>query len=276
MQNRPRAVQAFFRRSVIRRRMPFTETRVRVQHPCPYCDLSVAFPDVELDLWTSTRSDVFLITAPTPSRLRDMVRAMRQILSARALAFDGSSALVVTHKARWDFPPSVTGLADRRGVWLVPPTLYLGGWETYRAIAPTQAALRAFVVDVKKVGAVEVLSHRARDQLEGIRSLGTVPVHLLDGVTQRQLHVLVTAIERGLFELPVKEKMDRVAMREGLSRSTFGEHLRKAEMQILQNAYPFLKLQDRTAISAASPVLGRPRGAGGESPVGNPAEPGRE
>ncbi len=248
--------------------MPFTETRVRVQHPCPYCDLSVAYPDVEMDLWTSTRSDVFLITARSSTSLRETVRAMRETIGVRTMTVEGSSALVVTHKARWKFPPSVTGIADRHGLWPIPPTLYMGGWETYRILAPTQAALRAFVADVRKVGTVEVLSHRARDQLESVRSLASVPIHLAEGMTGRQLHILVTAIERGLFELPSKETLDSIAAREGLSRSTFGEHLRKAEMQILMNAFPFLKLQDQASVSETGPTLGRPRGARGESPVG--------
>jgi hypothetical protein len=37
--------------------------------------------------------------------------------------------------------------------------------------------------------------------------------------------------------------MDKVAECSGLSRSTFGEHLRKGELQIMRNLYPFLKLR---------------------------------
>jgi len=47
----------------------------------------------------------------------------------------------------------------------------------------------------------------------------------------------------GLFEVPARTKMDDVAKAMGLSRSTLGEHLRKAELQMLRNSYPFLKLR---------------------------------
>ena len=232
--------------------MAFLETRLRVRHPCPYCNLSVAFPDVEMDLWTSTRSDMFHVTATSPEALRKALRAMKSSIGARSITYGASSALVLTHRARWAYPPSVTGIADRHNVWLVPPVVYLGGWETYRALSPTQNALRRFIADVKKVGTLEVLSHRSRDRLDGIRSLGTLPVHLFEGLTERQIHILVAAIEGGLFDLPARQKMDRVAERQGLSRSTFGEHLRKAETQVLRNSYPFLKLRDQTG--SARPV----------------------
>ncbi len=227
--------------------MAFLETRVRVQHPCPYCNLSVAFPDVEMDLWTSTRSDVFHVTATTPERLRTALGAMRESIGARKVTYGESSALVITHRAQWAYPPSVTGIADRHNVWLVPPVVYLGGWETYRALSPSQGPLQRFVAEVRKVGTVEVLSHVTRERLDGIRSLGTVPVHLYEGLTDRQIHILVTALEAGLFDLPARETMDTVAAREGLSRSTYGEHLRKAETQILRNSFPLLKLRDQTA-----------------------------
>jgi predicted DNA binding protein len=54
----------------------------------------------------------------------------------------------------------------------------------------------------------------------------------------------VLAFENGLLDIPAKARMDRVARGEGVSRSTFGEHLRKAQLQLIRNSYPFLKLRD--------------------------------
>ena len=116
-----------------------------------------------------------------------------------------------------------------------------------RARSPPRTALRRFIAEVRKVGTAEVLSHRSRDRLDGIRSLGAVPVHLFEGLTERQIHILVTAIEGGLLEFPARVKRDRVAARQGLSRFAFGELLRKVETQVLRNSYPFLKLLDQIA-----------------------------
>src|SRR2546427_3371452 len=145
--------------------MPFLDTRVRVQHPCPYCDLSVAFPDVEMALWTSTRSDVFHIAAPEPARLQRVLRAMLETIGARRITQEGTSALVVTHQARWTYPPSVTRLADRRGLWGVPPTIFFCGWATDRVDSPTIGGLREFVAGGKKTGADEGLAPSAPGQL---------------------------------------------------------------------------------------------------------------
>src|SRR5947199_9528707 len=119
--------------------MPFLDTRVRVQHPCPYCDLSVAFPDVELALWTSTQSDVFHVAAPSAAELQRVLRAMLETIGARRITQEGTSALVVTHQARWTYLPSVTKVAERRGPLVVPPAIYFRGWVPYRVVSPTMA-----------------------------------------------------------------------------------------------------------------------------------------
>src|SRR2546425_10534579 len=107
--------------------MPFLDTRVRVQHPCPYCDLSVAFPDVELALWTSTQSDVFHVPAPSPPDFQRVLRAMLETIGARRMTQEDTSAFVVTHQTLWTYPPRVTMIADRRGLWVVPTMIYFVG-----------------------------------------------------------------------------------------------------------------------------------------------------
>src|SRR5256712_12281327 len=103
---------------------------------------------------------------------------MLETIGARRITQEGTSALVVTHQARWTYPPSVTKIADRRGLWVVPPTIYFGGWETYRVVSPTIAALRRFVADGQKTRQGEGRSPPARDHLRPRPTLPTRPVPL--------------------------------------------------------------------------------------------------
>ena len=97
---------------------------------------------------------------------------------------------------------------------------------------------------MKEHGTVKVLSIKPATDLKALQSIGTVPVHFFQGLTDRQLHTLVTAYEKGLLDVPAKRRMDRIAKEEGFSRSTYGEHLRKAVHRVIQNSYPMLKLYD--------------------------------
>jgi len=137
---------------------------------------------------------------------------------------------------------SVTRIAEENGLWLVPPIRYLGGWETHRVITDAKAALDRFVKGVQEVGRLEVLSLQPRERLGIVRDFGFAP-HLFAGLTERQVEIVVSAYEAGLLEIPARTQIGQVARRHGLSRSTYGEHLRKAQLRILRNSYPYLKLR---------------------------------
>ena len=225
--------------------MTVVDARVRVHHPCPYCDISVEFPQTLLLLWCDNHRDIFLVAAPDEAELREVVRALRDAFHGRPLIQEGSDALVVIPDFQWASPPSVTGLARRTGVWVLHPVVYFEGTETYRFIAPSKRELARLIDLVRRRGDVELLSTTARAGLEGVRELPAAAVHFFEGLTPRQGRSLVAAYEGGLFDVPARASWDEVARREGLSRSTFGEHLRKAQLRLLANSYAALKARVR-------------------------------
>jgi predicted DNA binding protein len=233
--------------------MPVVDARVRVHHPCPYCDLSVAFPRTLFLLWCDNRRDTFLVSSPDAAEARGAVGALRRSFHARVLLADGPNALVEVPDFEWSSPPSVTGLARRTGVWVLPPVVYAEGRETYRFVASDRVRLNRLIQRVRRLGEVEVLSLSDRSGLESVRDYPTASVHFFEGLSDRQIRSLVAALDAGLLEIPARASWADVARREGLSRSTFGEHLRKGQLRILRNSYALLKA--RAAAAATAPVV---------------------
>nr|WP_272904676.1 helix-turn-helix domain-containing protein [Halobacterium sp. TGN-42-S1] len=75
---------------------------------------------------------------------------------------------------------------------------------------------------------------------------------LFDGLTDRQLAALQLALECGYYEQPRRTSLRDLADRTSVARSTFEEHLRKAENKLLTSAGQFLRLV--TAGSTADPL----------------------
>ena len=234
--------------------MAYVDARVRIRHPCPYCDLSAAFPDVSMASWCNQANDVLQITVPDPAQLPAVLAAVRNSLGSREVTRDGASAITISRACRWDRFASVTAVADRCNVWLIPPITYLAGWEPPRILAPAPEAFTAFARGVQRIGDLQVLSSRTKERFDVVRDLGVLPVHLLDGITDRQLHVFISACENGLLDVPARARVGDVARREGISRSTFSEHLRKAQWRLSRNAYPLLKLHDRAGARKGHPI----------------------
>jgi predicted DNA binding protein len=221
--------------------MTVVDAHVRVHHPCPYCDISAEFPRTLLLLWCDNRRDVFLASAPDESELRRVLAALRDSFHARPLLVEGRDAVVAVPDFEWADPPSVTGLARRLGVWVVHPVVYFGGRETYRFVSPRKVELNRLIARVRRLGEVEILSLSDRAGLGTVRDLPTASVHFFEGLTDRQARSLVAAYEGGLYDVPARSRWNDVARREGLSRSTFGEHLRKGQLRLLANSHESLK-----------------------------------
>lgn len=256
--------------------MAVIEARLRVRHPCPYCDLSVRYPEVLLLLWCDNRRDVFLVSAPDADRLRRVLRELRTSFHARPIVRAEGSALVVVPDYEWPDPPSVTRIARTMGLWVVPPVVYADGRETYRLVASSRGLLARLVRRLRALGPVEVLSIAHRAGLETVREISTLSVHLFEGLTERQADALLAAHEGGLWQIPSLRPWAEVARGQGLSRATFGEHLRKAQHRLLANSYSTLRahreamrppvllpsLGRESAVRASTPRAGQRRRAG--------------
>jgi predicted DNA binding protein len=239
--------------------MTVVDARVRVHHPCPYCDLSVEFPRTLLQLWCDNRRDVFLVSSPEETERRRVVSALRASFHARCLLADAGDALVTVPDFEWAEPPSVTGLARRTGVWVLHPVVYYGGRETYRFLAPAKRELHALITRMRRLGDVEILSVSDRAGLGIVREAPMASVHFFEGLTDRQARSLVAAYTGGLFDVPARRSWEEIARREGLSRSTFGEHLRKGQLRLLSNSVESLKARlggtpPPTVLPATGPV----------------------
>jgi predicted DNA binding protein len=232
--------------------MPVVDARVRVQHPCPYCELSIEFPRSLLLLWCDNRRDTFMVTSPDPPELRRLIAAFRRSFHAQTLLSDGTSAILVVPDFEWEDPPSVTRLAREGEVWVLPPVVYSDGRETYRLLSPNRRRLFHLLRRLRRLGEVAVLSVSARAGLDTVREFPTASVHFFEGLTHRQLRALLAAHDGGLLEVPARSSWEEVARREGLGRSTFGEHLRKAQRRLVENSYSVLRAR---AEASKTPIV---------------------
>ena len=223
--------------------MAFIESWIRVRHACPFCDFSRRFPDAEMTLWISALTDLFQVAFPPYYDVNDLLETGKDMLGYSEEYHDSGSILFLTHQPYIEEIETVMAAADKNECMIIPPINFHQGWETHRLITRSQENLRRMVDEVTRFGEVEVLSLRSREHMDLMQDVGVVPTHFMEGLTDKQTHVLVTAYEAGLFDVPTRVKMDKVARSIGLSRSTFGEHLRKAEGELISNLYPFLKLR---------------------------------
>src|SRR5213594_1702904 len=247
------------------------ELFLRIQHKCPNNDLSRKFPGARISVWCNSGADILEIEADGLESFEGLQRELagqcsrlegriRGRIISKTYCQDRFQLVARTCMCTRGEETTSTGpIIERYKFMEVPPTLLMGGWEHYRLVGFDDADMKGLLRDLDKIGKIEVL-HK-KEIAEGVTddaflmSLSS----LFGQLTSKQTKALLTAVGDGYFEIPKRTTAEDIAKRNGQPRSTFEEHIRKAESKIMFAIAPYMMMYAKVP---RSPFNTRTRAAG--------------
>lgn len=170
-----------------------------------------------------------VIRADTPEALDQLRDGLPEIVDEHRVLEQAETWIVV----RCQCPPyGTTAMIRSMGCSVVYPIIEVGSDEHYTIVAPSRERLRASVERLKEEGArvdVDRVSEVHGDAIDVNVSLSSLTGQL----TPRQLEALLLAVQEGYYQTPRSVEAEELATQLGIGRSTFQEHLRKAEQALL-------------------------------------------
>ena len=228
--------------------MSLYEASFRVKHECPYREISARYPDLTIREWYLSDCQVVEISAagsPTDELLEEIDR-LGTILHE---SIDESGLHVVTQTCLCSLEDSIIERFEEYNCLYQPPTIHRQGWEHYTVIAFDEADVRSLLRDLEADRDIDVLSKTEITEQQIPHSMLAPVDQLFEDLTERQLSALRLALESGYYEQPRRTSLRELAEQTAVARSTYEEHLRKAENKLLTNAGQFLRL-----VTASSPT----------------------
>ena len=135
---------------------------------------------------------------------------------------------------------SVWSFAYAHDCLQAPPSVLRGGWGDYRCVALEEDGVRQVLGILAKSGRAELVTKRE------LPLQFLPPTMWIQGIfaelTARQLRALLAAQEAGYYESPRRTRASDIARSAGLERTTFEEHLRKAENRILSGLMGYTRI----------------------------------
>lgn len=226
--------------------MSLYEASFRVKHECPYREISERHPDLTIREWYLSDCQVLEITSSeTPTdKLLEEIDNLGTVLHR---SVDDSGLHVVTQACLCSLEGSIIDRFEEYNCLYQPPTIHRQGWEHYSVIAFDEGDVRALIRDLESDRDIDVLSKTAIEEQQIPHSMLAPVDQLFENLTDRQLAALRLALESGYYEQPRKTSLRELAKRTSVARSTYEEHLRKAENKLLTNAGEFLRLVAATS-----------------------------
>jgi predicted DNA binding protein len=235
--------------------MTYYELVFKLQHDCPYNNFSKQYPSAVVSHWCNWSRDVLEIAAHD-SRDGEVKRGIQEMLKQIGSKIiqnprsTSSTRVVIQHCACDRLPPPTLPTIEKRNCLNLQPMVYTAGWEWYRIAAFSNRDIRTLFRDFDKDCVVEVTSRRSIPEETVHNSLLISTRSLLGGLTSKQTNALLTALDHGYYNLPRSASAEEIARRLGIPRTSFVDHLRKAQNKVMQAMGSYLHLQlaepDRT------------------------------
>lgn len=176
------------------------------------------------------RDGDLLVMHGTPEQMDDFVAEVARAQGVPPQVLKRTTNAIIL---RGRHPGSgVLSAIDAHGCTVLWPAFFRDGRERYRLIAPDRAHLDDLLKELRVLG--ETRLERVVDLCEQAIEPRVSVTELTSDLTRKQLAVLRRAIDQGYYGSPRRTSSEALARSFGLSRSTFDEHLRKAESRVLE------------------------------------------
>ena len=228
--------------------MTLYETAFRLQHDCPFNELSRQHPELSISSWCNSETDVMEISADDPASFNELQKDLKSVEKAlktkitRRSNSTNNIQIVIQHCGCENVPAPVSPVFERNNCLELQPTIYKGGWEYYRLIAFSEKDLKKVFATIEPYCKVEIISQRVIPSGAVKETMLVSTSSLFGGLTRKQVQALVFALENGYYQVPKRVTTEEMASKLRLPRTTYEEHLRKAEGKVLRSMAPYISL----------------------------------
>lgn len=222
--------------------MSLFEVVFRARYENPLGDITRDNPSVKIFQWCNDKHDIMELIMQRKEDYDQVRDAMTKAVEIVDEIHNGANTHIITQMCSCGGPNTVQGYLGDPSLLLIPPIAFENGWEHLRLIAFKHENVKKLLDKLREDGfEVEIIRKKPFDGYIA-SSLTLTTDALFSGLTEKQVHALLTAFAQGYFRYPRGSDLQTIASKENVSRTTFLEHLKKAENKIITALIPHIQL----------------------------------
>lgn len=220
--------------------MSLWEVALRASYDYPFIELSRSVPDTPISMWCLWDRELLQIPAHDEGVVRTVERSIRRAGHVVDQWVDSGTSRLFLLRCTCDRYESLWNLIDAHQCWDAPPVIYRDGWANFRVISFEARHPKDLFADLKSRGPAELVRKREIP----LSALPTsVWTNVLFGdLTPRQSEAMLSAHRFGYYTSPRSVTTEEIALSLGIGRTTYEEHLRKAENRVISALVPYLEM----------------------------------
>lgn len=220
--------------------MSLWEISFRTQYDYPFIEMSGRHPGVPISMWCIWDRELLQVPTQDKGVLEAIEREIGEVGRVVDKWVEAQDARIFLLHCTCGGLDSPWNVWEAHQCTEAPPAVFRDGWGYFRVISFDEDSTRGLFRDLMQRGPTELL--RKRELPLSVLPSSIWVNSLFSELTGRQLEAILKAHRYGYYVSPRQVKTENVAHSLGLSRSTYEEHLRKAENRIMDALMPYLQL----------------------------------
>ncbi|HKZ23566.1 MAG TPA: helix-turn-helix domain-containing protein [Thermoplasmata archaeon] len=220
--------------------MSLWEISFRTQYDYPFMKISARHPGLPISMWCIWNRELLQVPTLDEAVLQDIEKQIRKAGKCIDQWVEAGDSRIFMLKCTCGNLDSPWNIWEAHEAVDAPPAVFQDGWGHFRVVTFDESRTKDLFRDFNKRGPTELIRKR---ELPLSVLPSSVWVNTLFGdLTGKQMDSLLKAHRYGYYSSPRDVTTENIARSLGVSRSTFEEHLRKAENRIVANLIPYLQL----------------------------------
>jgi predicted DNA binding protein len=209
-----------------------------------YCTLSRRFPSLKKYFWCNYDNDIIEIVVENPEEYRLVMEELKAHKQGEIIeeSSDQHRVHLIVKNCSCGDENTVERHISSVNMLHIFPSILEKGWEYNRILFFRHEDFEELMQRLKENGfTVEILRKVPfNGYISG--SLTFTADALLSGLTDKQVDALLLAHRYGYYNLPRRADVQTIASKIHVPRTTFQEHLKKAENKLIAALAPYIQL----------------------------------
>lgn len=221
--------------------MTSSEILLKVKYNHPMLEFSRNNPSFKMLSWCNRESLVYEIVIRDPEEYSMLMKHMPKPTGVVAESYDVKKGHIIIKS----FPCKNVSCArffDGLAILHLQPTTIEKGWEYHRIVVFKKSALKKYLERIERAGYSFEILHKTPFRSFASTSLILEMNKLFSHLTKKQMEALLAAYRNGYYMWPRRMSAKAVASRMNVPKTTFRDHLKKAEAKLISDLIPYIHM----------------------------------
>lgn len=225
--------------------MTLFEVALKVVWPTSlWADLTRRFPSTSVFIWCNRENDVIEVIVRNPEDYPLVVKEIHAtpIMDVIEEISDDQRLYLSVHECRCMKQNTIVRHIGELDILNIFPNMVENGWAYHRLIVFKHKDLEELLRRFENWECFYKILRKVPFDGFVAGSLTLSADALLSGLTEKQMEAILTAYRHGYYNLPRDADVQAIAAKKKVPRTTFQEHLQKAENKIIRALVPHIQL----------------------------------